>query len=225
MSVVSYILTWEIWLLLFDTMNLFHQIYLAVWVVIVAIAIVLMISKRSSIALFRRSYWRFLFIPWKVVTFFLAFLGITVMGPYTDDPTWDFVTAPMMSMLTFATAPWSVGTLYKAIKKDVGLAQSFVAAVLWMISASWSYDLYLLFRYGFYPPTWAANIVLSSILYCGAGLLWNLEWNKEKRTHFSFENNDWPVPPEIKSLHRIVWYVIAFILGAAAILLPFIIKH
>jgi hypothetical protein len=51
-----------------------------------------------------------------------------------------------------------------------------VALCLWLFSASWSYDLYLLLRDGSYPVTWLANLFASSLLYLSAGLFWNLHW-------------------------------------------------
>ncbi|MBC3918102.1 hypothetical protein H8L32_11490 [Undibacterium sp. CY18W] len=36
---------------------------------------------------------------------------------------------------------------------------------MWMFSASWCYDLYLLLRDGVYPLTWEANIYAPSVMY------------------------------------------------------------
>lgn len=33
---------------------------------------------------------------WKVVTFLIATIAMTVIAPYTGDPTWDYVDAPLM---------------------------------------------------------------------------------------------------------------------------------
>ena len=64
------------------------------------------------------------------------------MAPYTGDPTWDYVDAPMMAILTFFSAPWVMGVLYNVRRTPV--AHLLVAASLWMLSASWCYDGYQL---------------------------------------------------------------------------------
>lgn len=150
------------------------------------------LRDRGAYAISRRGYWRFLFVRWKVVTFFIAAAGLTAMAPYTGDPTWDYFDAIFMSVLTFLSAPWSIGTIYKVVRKELPLRQGFVAFCVWMFSASWSYDLYILLRDGEYPLTWFANIFASSILYILAGLLWSLEYGKGRGVIFSFMENDWP---------------------------------
>ncbi len=99
-------------------------------------------------------YWRFLARPWKLTTFAVAAAGLIVIAPYTGDPTWDHVDAAFMSILAFGTAPWAVETLYRAVRDRVPRRQTFVALCVWLFSASWSYDLYLLVRDGHYPVTW-----------------------------------------------------------------------
>jgi hypothetical protein len=34
------------------------------------------------------------------------------LGRYTNDETWDWVTGSGMAILTFLTAPWSIGLIY-----------------------------------------------------------------------------------------------------------------
>jgi len=69
------------------------------------------------------------------------------------------------------TAPWAVGTRYLALKGQANMAHVYV----WMISVSWAYDVYILRKHEYYQPTWLPNIVLFSILYFAAGLMWNLQ--------------------------------------------------
>lgn len=161
-------------------------------------------------------------MPWKIITFVISTVGLTAIAPYTGDPTWDYFDALFMSVLTFLSAPWVTGTLYKTAKGNLPMKQALVAFCVWMFSASWSYDLYILCRDGYYPPTWLPNIVLSSILYISAGLLWNLDWKKEKGVIFAFVEEDWPAPVCQPVFMKIVWYVLAFMGIAAAMILPFI---
>jgi hypothetical protein len=75
-----------------------------------------------------------------------------------------------MSVLAFTTAPWVVGTLYLGVQRRVSWAHVYIAICLWLFSASWSYDLYLVIRDGAYPNTWLANLFASSVLYMRWGL-------------------------------------------------------
>ena len=72
---------------------------------------------------------------------FRATTWITLIAPYTGDPTWDYFDALFMSVLAFTTAPWTVGTLYRVVQSQLPARQGFVAFGVGMFSASWSYDL------------------------------------------------------------------------------------
>jgi len=50
--------------------------------------------------------------------FLIALSAIVILAPYTGDPTWDYFDAAFMSILTYITAPWSVGTLFRFLKKQ-----------------------------------------------------------------------------------------------------------
>jgi hypothetical protein len=203
-------------------MTVFFFAYTACWTTACLIATTLYIKDRKAYAFSHADYWHFLLKRWKVITFVLAATGLTVIAPYTGDPTWDYFDALFMSLLTFLTAPWAVGVLYKATKKELPRKQAFVAACIWMFSASWSYDLYLLMRDGAYPETWLPNIFASSALYISAGLLWNLDWKREKGVFFSFMERDWPMPSREPVFMRLLWFALVFMILAAAVILPFI---
>ena len=154
----------------------FLQAYLVVWILACIVAVVLMVRYRHQLTLLSQTYRKQLFQKWKIVTFLLAITGVTVIAPYTGDPTWDYVDAIFMSVLTFYTAPWSVGVLFRFVRYKKSWLDLYIAVSVWMFSASWSYDGYLIIRDGMYPMTWFSNIFASSVLYCSAGLLWSLEW-------------------------------------------------
>ena len=203
-------------------MSLFFKFYLVAWILVCLAATVVFLRHWRSMSICRVSYWRFLLKPWKLITFGVAALGQMVMAPYTCDPTWDWVDAGFMSVMTFATAPWAVGVFYGVIRGRAPLFVGFVAGAMWMFSASWSYDLYILLRNGSYPATWSSNIVLSSMLYCSAGLLWNLDWLRHRGVHLAFTEPGWPEPNPAPVFRRIAWLTIPFMLLAAAMLLPFL---
>jgi len=168
------------------------QGYLAAWSTVCVIAAGLLVWNRQRVELCSRSYWLYLAKPWKLVTFAMAAAGVTLIAPYIGDPTWDYVDAAFMSTLTFSTAPWVVGTFFRATLRGFDGFRTFIAAALWLFSASWSYDVYLLIRDGYYPVTWWANLVASSVLYFAGGLFWNLDWNAARGWTFGFTEEGWP---------------------------------
>ena len=180
------------------------------------------LSNPKAYSFIDPAYFRFLGVPWKLVTFAISGIGITVVAPHTGDPTWDYYDAAFMAALTFLSAPWSTGTLYLALRGKSGLRQAYVAACLWMFSASWSYDLYLLLRDGEYPNTWLPNIAASSVLYCAAGLLWNLDWRANRGATFSFQEPGWPHVAPAGEFGRVVWFALPFMAIAAASILYFL---
>jgi hypothetical protein len=119
-------------------MGIFFHFYISAWGSACLFALILYLRDTNSFAFSHASYWRFLLIPWKVVSFLIAATGLTIIAPYTGDPTWDYVDALFMSLLAFFTAPWTVGVIYKAGKRDLPAKQAFVAGCMWMFAASWA---------------------------------------------------------------------------------------
>lgn len=197
--------------------------YVAAWGTACAVAAAMVLLNAGAYSLASRGCLRFLGAPWKLVTFAVAAIGMTVVAPYTADPTWDYYDAAFMSVLTFLTAPWATGTLYLALRGRAGLAQAYVAACLWMFSASWSYDLYILLRDGEYPNTWLPNIPASSVLYLSAGLLWSLDWRSGRGATFSFQEPGWPNIVPAAEFGRVLWIALPFMAIAAASVVYFLV--
>jgi hypothetical protein len=182
-----------------------YIVYVAGWASACLVALRIFLAAPRSYALTQRDYWRFLGRPWKLVTFAAAAAGLVGIAPYTGDPTWDYFDAGFMSVLAFYTAPWAIGTLYRRLRGESSTRQSFVALCVWLFSASWSYDLYLLIRDGYYPLTWWANLGASSVLYLSAGLFWNLDWRPGRGLTFAFTEQSWPSPFGAAPFSRVVW--------------------
>jgi len=204
-------------------MTTFFIYYMLGWSFACLAAIYLLFRHRSVIGLFQLRYWRFLFKHWKIVTFLIAATALAVIAPYTDDHTWDYFDASFMSILTFATAPWAVGVLYRAMRRRATVAEAYVAICIWMFSASWSYDLYLVLRDGFYPDTWLPNIFASSVLYVSGGLLWNLEWKEGRGVIFAFMEPSWPEVADTRVFSKILWFALPFMVLAAAMIAAFLV--
>jgi hypothetical protein len=194
---------------------------MAAWASACLVALVIFVRCRKNFAIARPEYWRFLFKPWKTATFLVSATGMIVIAPYTGDPTWDYVDASIMSILCFFTAPWSLGVLYKAIRKEAPLEQAYVAMCVWLFTASWSYDTWLLIRDGEFPVTmWRQNLMASSGLYAMGGLFWNLDWKPDRGTIFAFMEENWPHPSSGPVFHRILWpgFVFMLVVGLLALL-------
>lgn len=196
--------------------------YTITWALLCGAAIVVMLSESRSYVLLSRAYWRYLSAPWKIVSFGIAFGFFLIVAPYTGDPTWDRVDASFMSLLTFATAPWSVGTLYRVAQRKLPARQAFVASCAALLSASWSYDLYVFLRDGFYPRSWFGNLIASSVLYAAAGLMWNLAHVPGRGVIFGFMDDAWPALRTGAGQGRVAVYAVLFMVLVAAMMAPFV---
>ncbi len=196
-------------------------VYLTSYSVACAVAVFLMFGERGTLVLFRPRYRRFLLSRWKLTTFIIAATALTVIAPYTGDPTWDYADAAFMSLMTYLTAPWSVGTLYLALHRRANPIHAYIAVCVWMFSVSWAYDVYMLLKLGYYPPTWVPNIVLSSILYFSAGLMWNLQYKDGRGVVFGFMEAGWPNPDYDLGIRQIIWFAVPIMLLATAMIAPF----
>ena len=94
--------------------------YIAGWCSALLLAVVLVVREPRAYGLLSRAYVRALFVPWKLVTFFLAGGFFVIAAPYTGDPTWDRVDGGMMSVFTYLTSSWSIGTIVRAIRRSAG---------------------------------------------------------------------------------------------------------
>lgn len=200
-------------------MSMFFKLYLVAWSLACMLALLLFLRRPAGFVICSRKYWRFLGARWKLLTFAAGAGLITGVAPYTGDPTWDYVDGAFMSVLCFVTAPWAVGVLYLRTQGRVTWTETYVAVCAWLFSASWSYDLYLLLRDGFYPATWHANLLASSVIYLSAGLFWNLEWQAGRGVVFGFLMPDWPAAPHAS--WRIALYAAIFAVPAIAAVLVF----
>lgn len=200
------------------------MIYLSAWVLFCIGAAIYAALYFKKLCLFDRNYSKFLSEPWKLITFLIAVSLFAVVAPYTGDPTWDHIDATFMGVLTFLTAPYSVGIFYRSLKTSQHrISEVLFATCLWLFSASWSYDLYLFWRDGSYPTTWFANLCASSILYALAGLLWNLEWQQNVGARFAFQQNDWPSRISQGWNWKLAWIAVPIMVIVAAIVGAFLI--
>ncbi len=203
------------------TLTIMHG-YTLGWLACCIASCALVLRRREAFAFMHREYWRLQSEPWKLLTGATAAIGLTVMAPYTGDPTWDYVDALFMSILTYTAAPWTVAILFRFFRRLASIQQMFVACCLWLFSASWSYDLYIWLRDGLYPLTWTSNLVASSFLYLMGGLVWCLEWLPGRGMSFSFMRPDWPLRTVSTPFSRIAWLALPIMLLIAVLMLRFL---
>lgn len=202
-------------------MDALLKTYVTAWASACLIALLVFLRGPANFHIARRAYWHFLTEPWKLATFVVAAALITLIAPYTGDPTWDYVDGLFMSVFCYATAPWAVAVFHLAAQRRAGLREVYVALCAWLFSASWSYDIYLLWRDGEYPVTWLANLFASSLIYLCAGLFWNLEWVAGRGVIFSFMREGWPSRPATSAPLRLLAYALVLALPAIAALVIF----
>jgi len=200
-------------------------IYTVFWVCFCFVAVAILVNDRHKLLPECRQYSRFLCVPWKLVIFVPALLFVTFAGHFTDDETWDIITGSMMSLLTFFTAPWSVGLVYQVLAGKRPKRYLIVAVVLCLFSSSWCYDAYLYLRDGHYTVRWLGNLMLSPIMYVAAGLLWNLEAKNRFFASFSFLRPDWPEPPADNSFRPLLPIAMTLIVIAGYVLIGYVRWH
>lgn len=203
-------------------MTLALTVYMGGYLLACVIAAVIAARERRTISLLSMGYRKFMVVPWKLASFAVAAIGMIWIAPYTIDPYWDYYDAAFMSLLTFVSAPWAVGTLYLFLRRKASAAHAYVALCCWLFSASWSFDLYILLRDGEYPMVWFPNIFASSVLYVAAGLMWNLEWRQNRGVIFAFMEEGWPQAAAQASFVRVLGYAMPFMIFVAASILYFV---
>ncbi len=166
----------------------------------------------------------FLRVPWKLALFVPAILFVTLAGHFTDDETWDPISGGGMSILTFLTAWWSVGTAARVVRRMRPAREMIVAVAVTLFSSSWFYDGYLLLRDGAYTQRWLGNLMLSPTIYLCAGLVMNLEV-RDGKLAFAFTRSDWPRALPSKVTWPLVLASIPLVAIAAYFLVGFVGWH
>jgi hypothetical protein len=203
----------------------FHLRYVAGWVSFCLLALLLAIRDGKALIPEWRLYRTLLGVRWKLVVFLPAILFVTFAGRFTDDETWDFVSGGGMAVLTFLTAPWALGVIYKVMVGKRPVRWLLLAAAAWLFSSSWFYDGYLLLRDGVYTPRWLGDLMLSPIIYLCAGLLANLEDGRGEgvRVFLAFRRADWPAAPAHADFSLLMFVIcVPLIVVAAVILVAFV---
>ena len=117
------------------------KVYLMLWLSALMLSLFVVFCNRKVCTLVQKSYWKFLFERWKLFTFAVATLTITLAAPYSGDPTWDIPDSIIISIFTYYFAPWSVAVLYRNLRSWKFTSDLWVALCVFFIPC-WTYDLY-----------------------------------------------------------------------------------
>jgi len=208
-------------------MTPFLWTYVAAWTAFCGLAAGLAWKKRETLGLRKLAIEgiAFLCVPWKVALFVPAIVFVTFAGKFTDDETWDVISGGGMSVFTFATSWWVVGTAVRVVRRKRPAYELVIALAVMLFSSSWFYDGYLLLRDGAYTQRWLGNLMLSPTIYLCAGLVLNLEPATKKSSvlEFAWNREDWPRPPSSKkATWRIALAALPLILIAGYFLVGFV---
>lgn len=165
-------------------------------------------------------YLRFLVEPWKLVAFALSGTLITLVAPYSGDPTWDRVDGALISLTVYWASPWAIATLVREARGRRRGDVLFVATSALLLPC-WVYDGYILLRDSFYPATWTSNLVLSGAICVVAGLFWNLGASDGERSNFTFLRKSWP-PTQRTPLRKVLPFAVVLALPVLIAVLAFV---
>lgn len=174
-------------------MSIFIKLYLIIWIILTVIWIILLIKNRKTILLFKGEYGLFLMKKWKIILFLVATFLLSYISTLWYDPTWDIPETIIMSVLTYYTAPYSVGVIYRYFS---GLykngSELYIAFILILFSSAWFYDIYaMIFLVWTYPLTAFSNLWLSPFFYIFAWMMWSLDYKKELWVIFVYKYKEW----------------------------------
>ncbi len=150
-------------------------------------AVVLTIRNRQRYNIFTNSYFRFIFTKYKFILYILGSLALILPVDFLEYHSWDYPIAVFQPILTYLTAPWATRVFYNSIHLKRAGSDLFVALCMMLFSGSWSVEIYLLIRDGYYMPDWLINIPIGIVFYIVAGLVWNTKW-KEGKGHIDLSS-------------------------------------
>ena len=158
------------------------KLYIATYSVLILIAIVLVIKNRRSFNFLTKEYFQFIFTRPRFIIYVLGSLALILPVEQLKLHSWDYPIAVFQPILTYLTAPWAISALNKIVKGKAKISEVYVALCMMLFAGSWSVEIYLLFRDGYYMPDWLINIPIGICCYSIAGIIWNIPWETEKLT-------------------------------------------
>ncbi|MCM8532548.1 MAG: hypothetical protein NE330_15390, partial [Lentisphaeraceae bacterium] len=143
------------------TMNIYVCCYLA----LLFSVIVIILLKKRELNFLTKDYFKFLFTKERFCIYCLGTIALLLPAHFLEIHSWDYTIAIFQPILAYITAPWSVEVLCKLEKSKAKLSETFVALNMMMFTGSWSVELYLLYRDGYYMPDWLVNIPIGIVCF------------------------------------------------------------
>ncbi len=160
------------------------EIYCAVYSLLCLICIVLIIRNRKRYNFLTKEYMQFLFTKPRIIIYIFGSLALILPVPHLNYHSWDYPIAVFQPIFAYLTAPWAVFVFYKLTQGKAGLSEAYMALVMMLFTGSWSVEIYLLFRDGYYMPDWLPNIPVGIFCYIIMGIIWSIPWDDDYR-HFA----------------------------------------
>ena len=161
---------------MFENLSLGMSIYVITYSFLIVLTLAIVLYKRREFNFLTKDYFKFLFTKERLAIYSLGTIALLIPAHFLDIHSWDYTIALFQPVLAFVFAPWSVDVLCKAEKKKAKLSETFTAICLMLFTGSWSVELYLLLRDGYYMPDWLINIPIGIVCFFIAGSLLNAEW-------------------------------------------------
>ena len=155
------------------------RVYLATYLIICLACLFLVIKNRQKYNLFTKEYFRFIFTKERFLIYVLGTVILIIPIPFLKIHSWDYTIAIFQPILAYLTAPWAVEIFCKIEKGLAKVSESFVAICMMLFTGSWSVEIYLLYRDGYYMPDWLINIPIGIVCYTLIGLIWRIKWKEE----------------------------------------------
>ena len=141
-----------------DKVPLALEIYLLVYSLLCLICIVLIVKNRQRYNFLTGEYLQFIFRLPRFIIYIVGSLALILPAPYLNYHSWDYPIAVFQPIFAYLTAPWAVTVFYKMIKRTARFSEAYMAFCMMLFTGSWSVEIYLLLRDGYYMPDWLTNI-------------------------------------------------------------------
>lgn len=165
---------------MFQNLSINFKLYLATYSLMMLLSIFFIIKNRRSYNIFTKEYFQFIFATPRFIIYILGTLALVIPVKYLNLHSWDYPIAVFQPLLSYLTAPWAVSVFAKLKKRKARYSEAFVAFCMMLFCGSWSVEIYLLFRDGYYMPDWIVNIPIGICCYILIGNLWNFPLKNDK---------------------------------------------
>jgi hypothetical protein len=156
------------------------QLYIVAYLILMLFAIILITKNRKRYGFLTKEYFQFIFARPRIIIYILGTLALVLPVKSLNYHSWDYPIAIFQPITAYLTAPWAVSIFNKMATGKAKLSEAYVALCMMLFTGSWSVEIYLLIRDGYYMPDWLINIPIGICCYAFVGILWNIPWNNDK---------------------------------------------